>query len=55
MNSNFERFQEILNQANFENLSCLSHVKPKNLPGCPKLEARLSGPFDDNFDEIISK
>ena len=34
MSSNFERFHEILNQANSENFSCLSHVEPKNLPGC---------------------
>ena len=47
MNSNFERFQEILNQANSENFSCLSHMeyKNKNLPGCPKPGARWSGPY----------
>ena len=36
MNSNFERFHEILNQANSENFSYLSHVKSKILPGCHK-------------------
>ena len=40
MNSNFERFPEILNQANSENFSCLSHVEPKNLPRCPKPGAK---------------
>ena len=35
MNSNFDRFHEILNPANSENFSWLSHVEPKNLPGSP--------------------
>ena len=29
MSSNFERVHEILNQANFENFSCLSNAEPK--------------------------
>ena len=40
MSSNFERFHEILNQANSENTSCLSHVELQNLPGSSKPGAR---------------
>ena len=35
MNSNFERVHEILNQANFENFSCLSNAEPKICQDAP--------------------
>ena len=40
MSSNLESFYEILNQANTESFSYLSHVEPKNLQGCHKTGAR---------------
>ena len=39
MSSNFVRFRRILNQADPEDFSCLSH-EPKNLPRSPKSWAR---------------
>ena len=45
MISNFERFHEIQKQANSESYSSLSHVEPRNLPRCPVLWARWSGPL----------
>ena len=44
------QWNEILNQANSENFSCLSHVEPRNLPRCPKSGAIWSGPFDLSLD-----
>ena len=40
MSSNFQRFQEILNQKKSEIFRCISHVKPRNLPRSPKPWAR---------------
>ena len=46
MNLDFEMFHKILISENF---SCLSHVEPKHLPGCPKPGARWSGPFNSSL------
>ena len=50
MNSYFERFHQILNQANSEYFSCLSHVEPKNLPGCPK-PSKMIWSFVNRFNQ----
>ena len=46
----FLKFHKILNQAKSENVSCLSHVEPWNIPGSPKPGARWSGPLSKCFE-----
>ena len=45
ISSNLERLHEIKKEAYAENLSCLSHWEPRNLPRPPQLWARWSDPF----------
>ena len=42
----WEVFHEILNQANSKIFSCLSHVEPKNLSGCPQTRGKMIWSFD---------
>ena len=44
-----ERLHEIKKEAFAENLSCLSHWEPRNLPRPPQLWARWSNPFNPSF------
>ena len=46
ISSNFEKLHESKEEAYAENLGCLSHWEPRNLPRPPQLWARCSDPFD---------